>query len=265
MFGRWSSLALLVVAVMRATTAGAQQFGYAPGTTRYRMVVKSNGTSETNGASRPIGLDAQQRLTLTLTQRSRDTLALSIVLDSAAIVVPAVGPIDASSALGLTVTAMLSPRGEIYSRSLPDSTGREAFMSVAEEMARFLPVLPAALRPGLTWTDTTRESVTQLGVPIMRTRVATYTVAGDTTIAEERAWKIERRASTLLEGSGVSMKTPIVFRGSSIGTGAYYLGHSGRYLGALLREEVKSKVTLASLNQDVVGTQTQTTSITLVR
>ena len=162
------------------------------------------------------------------------------------------------------MTAVLSPRGQVYSRVLPDLTGREAFVSVAEEMARFLPIVPRSPYIGLAWSDTTRDPVPQLGIPITRTRITEYRVAADTMIAGERAWRIERHASTLMEGAG-EMGTPIVFQGTSVGTGAYYIGQSGRYLGADLREEVKSKATLSALSQDVVGAQTQTTTITLMK
>ena len=257
-------VASLALTLTIARELPAQEFGYVAGTASYRMVVKSSGMSETKGVSRPISLDARQRLTLTISQRAKDTIALAIVLDSAAISAPELGLNDASKALGMRVTAMLSPRGRVYSRALPDLKGREAFVSVAEEMARFLPIVPGAPHLGLAWSDTTRDPVPQLGIPIIRTRVTDYRIAADTIIAGERAWRIERRAHTMMEGAG-EMGTPIVFQGTSVGTGAYFVSQSGRYLGADLREEVKSKATLSALNQDVVGEQTQTTTITLVR
>ena len=253
---------LLLVSI--ASSLPGQEFTYAPGTSSYRMIVKTSGTSETKGVSRPISLDARQTLTLTISHRAKDTIALAIVLDSAAVAAPELGLSDTSKALGMRVTAMLSPRGQVYSRVLPNLTGREAFVTVAEEMARFLPILPRAPYLGLTWSDTTRDPVPQLGIPITRTRITDYRVTADTVIAGERAWCIERRAQTLMEGAG-EMGTPIVFRGTSVGTGAYYIGHTGRYLGAELREQVKSKATLSALGQDVVGEQTQTTRITLLR
>lgn len=257
-------LSTIVFSLTLARALAGQEFSYTPGTASYRMIVKSSGTSETKGVTRPISLDARQTLTLTISSYSKDTLALSIVLDSAAVSAPQLGLTDASSALGMKVSAMLSPRGEVYSRVLPNLTGREAFVTVAEEMARFLPVVPRRPHVGLAWSDTTRDPVPQLGVPIMRSRITDYRVVSDTVIAGEPAWRIERRAQTVMEGSG-AMGTPIVFQGTSVGTGAYFIAHSGRYLGADLREEVKSKATLSALSQDVVGEQTQTTVITLVR
>lgn len=245
---------------------GAQGFAYVPGTSIYRMVVKSTGTSEAQGGKRDLGLDADERLTLTISGLARDTLALSVVLDSAAIRSSALGPVDASSAVGLTVRALISPTGRVYSRELPALVGREAFAQVAEEMARFLPALPESLHVGLTWRDSLAEPVAQLGILVTRTRVTNYRVAGDTTFAgRSDAWRIERRTRTTMSGSGSSMGTPVVFEGSSAGTGAYYVSRAGRYLGAELKEEVRSRVTLATLGQEVLGNQTQTASITLVR
>ena len=272
MQGRTFTLVLGIAHALSAHTwvravreVGAQEFAYAPGTATYRMVVKSAGTSDAQGTKHDIGLDAEQRLTLTIAARTRDTIALAIVLDSATIKTVALGTLDARPALGLRVTAMLTPQGKVYSRQLPDMKGREAFTAVAEEMARFLPALPATLSVGATWRDTTREPVEQMGIPITRTRITDYRVAADTILDGERTWRIARTAHTLMQGSGTTMGAPVVFESNSIGTGAYYLSRSGRYLGAELKEEVKSKVTLTALNQDVLGTQTQTAVITLVR
>jgi hypothetical protein len=258
------TLASILLASLASGVAAAQTFSYAPGTTSYRMVVKSSGTSETRGLSRAISLDAQQRLTLTIVRRAPDTLALAIVLDSATITAPELGIRDVRGGFDMTVTALLAPYGRLYTRALPDLAGREALAAVAEEMARFLPIIPAAPRLGLAWSDTTRDSVPQLGLSIARTRITEYAVIADTTIGGERAWRVDRRARTSMEGSA-SMGTPIAFQGQSLGTGAYFVGHSGRYLGATLHEQVTSRATLTALNQDVVGSQTQTTTITLLK
>ena len=258
-----SRLPLAAIAIIAPFMLEGQTFSYVPVTSSYVMVVKSNGTSEVAGRKRDVALDARQRLTLTLASRAPDTLALTIVLDSAVISAPSFGVVDAAPAIGLTVTALLSPRGEIYSRALPDLTGREAFMPVAEEMARFLPVMPRALRAGLSWSDTTKDTVSQLGIPIARTRITDYAVYGDTTLAGERAWRIDRRARATFDGTGASMGAPVVFLGTATGTGAYFISRSGRYLGADLREDVQSRVTLSTLGQEIVGSQVQTTSIRL--
>ena len=262
--GRQGSLILTLLAAV-PVTAIAQDFAYSPGTTHYRLTVKSSGISEVQGKKREVGLDAEQRMTLRLVPRGRDTLALSITLDSARIEAPAMGPLDASPAMGMQVNAVLSPLGRVYSRELPNLRGRDAFTLVAEEMARFLPILPAFLRPGLTWSDTLTEPVNQMGIAITRTRIANFRVLSDTIIDGERAWRVQRNASTTMSGTGTAMGTPMSYEGNSVGTGMLFLSQGGRYLGADLQEEVKSKVTLSAMKQEILGTQTQTTTVTLLR
>jgi hypothetical protein len=256
---------MLVVGSGVSTRMQAQDFAYSPGTSRYRMVVKSSGVSEVQGAKREVGLDAEERMTLTLIPRGRDTLALSITLDSARVVAPNMGTVDATPAVGMQVSAVLSSLGRVYSRELPNMRGREAFTLVAEEMARFLPMLPASLRIGLSWTDTLSEPVNQLGIAITRTRITSYRVLGDTALDGERAWRVQRSALTSMVGEGTAMGTPMSYEGTSVGTGMLFLSQSGRYLGADLQEEVKSKVTLAAMKQEILGTQTQKTTVTLLR
>ncbi|HKO14865.1 MAG TPA: hypothetical protein VJU87_01445 [Gemmatimonadaceae bacterium] len=245
--------------------AQVQGFSYAPGTATYRMVVRSTGTSEATGVKRELGMNAQELVTLVVTPHSLDTLALTIRLDSASVSSPAVGAIDPSPAIGMKVSAMLSPQGRIYSKQLPDMSGREAFVPVANEMARFLPIVPAELHTGLVWSDTITEPVTQMGVEIKQTRITDYRVAGDTSFAGERAWRIDRVARVTLSGAGSAMGTPLTFDGTATGSGMLFISHAGRYLGADLTDEVKSRVSIASLGREIVGSQTQVTQITLLR
>jgi hypothetical protein len=261
---RQPCLALVLLTAIGAV-GQAQDFAYSPGTAHYRLTVKSTGVSEVQGTKREVGMDAEQRMTLTLIPRGRDTLALSITLDSAHIVAPMIGTVDASAAVGMQVNAVLSSLGRVYSRELPNLRGREAFTLVAEEMARFLPILPAMLRVGLTWSDTLSEPVNQMGIAISRTRITSFRVLGDTVIDGERAWRVQRNAQTTMTGTGTAMGTPMSYEGASVGTGTLFLSQGGRYLGADLQEEVKSKVTLAAMKQEILGTQTQTTTVTLLR
>jgi hypothetical protein len=262
---------LLPTAVGLALLAGcaaigqAQDFAYLPGTAHYRLTIKSTGGWEAQGTKREVGLDAEQQMTLKLVPRGRDTLALSITLDSARIVAPMMAGVDASPAVGMQVNAVLSSLGRVYSRELPNLRGREAFALVAEEMARFLPILPPVLRPGLTWSDTLSDPVSQMGIAITRTRVTNFRVLGDTVMDGERVWRVQRNAQTTMTGNGTAMGTPMSFEGASTGTGTLFLSQGGRYLGADLQEEVKSKVTLTTMKQEILGSQTQTTKVTLLR
>lgn len=245
--------------------AGAQKFEYAAGTTQYRIVTSGTGFAEQMGQRQDVNFDTQQRLTLTLAKHAKDSLDLTMTLDSLTGRAPNGMPIDPGNAAGLKVTGVISPAGHVYSRQIPNDPSREMLRQAAEEMARFLPAVPGTIKPGLTWTDTNATPVKQMGMEISRTVITTYKVIGDTTVDGEKSWRIDRAATTTLSGSGSAMGQPLTLEGSAVGSGMIFVSPKGLYLGGELKDEVKSKVTLVAQGMDVNSSQTQITRISRVK
>lgn len=254
-----ASLSIALVVVPQLATA--QRLEYAPGTTRYAINTNATGYAEQMGQRQDVNFDTEQRVTLTIARHSKDTLDLTMTLDSLAGRMPNGMPIDGSAARGLKVIGALSPMGRIYSKRIASDSAPEALRQSAEEMIRFLPVLPGDLKVGTTWTDTTATPVKQMGLEINRQIVTTYKVLGDTTYDGEKSWRIDRAATVTLSGSGTTMGQQVTLVGGSTGSGTYYLSAKGTLLGADLKDEVKSKVTLVAAGMDVTSNQTQTTKI----
>lgn len=246
-------------------TIYAQDFAYAAGTAKYRIDFKSTGTSETKGLRRHVGLDAVEHVTATLTARAKDTLALSLTIDSAQITSSATGEFDVRPMLGVAVKALLAPTGRVYSREPLGLPAQEVFAAAGRALVRFFPELPARVQPGITWQDTTADSVTQMGVLIRRTFVNDYKVVSDTLVGSDGAWLLERHAQTTLSGSGTAMGSSLVLEGSGKGSGTVLVSKSGRFLLSEFTEELTSRLTIASSGQEVAGSQRQRTVTTLLR
>jgi len=262
MFARPLFPASLGVALALAPQlATAQRLEYATGTTHYDITTNATGFAEQMGQRQDVNFDTEQRVTLTIARHSKDTLDLTMTLDSLSGRMPNGMPIDGAAARGLKVVGALSPVGRIYSKRIASDSAPEAMRQSAEEMIRFLPVLPPDLKVGTTWADTNTAPVKQMGLEINRKVVTTYKVLGDTTYEGEKSWRIDRAATVTLSGSGTTMGQPVTLDGGATGSGTYYLSTKGTLLGATLKDEVKSKVTLTAAGVDVTSNQTQTTKI----
>ena len=69
------------------------------------------------------------------------------------------------------------------------------------------------------------------GAEVTRSAVAIYTVAGDTMLAGEKAWRINVASKAKITGKGQQMGTDYTINGGSVGTGTAYVSSKGIYLG----------------------------------
>ena len=259
------SLVLCTVVVLGARAVEGQQFQYAPGTSQYRLTAVNKLTQEAQGQKVEQEVTSEQKLTVVLGRRSRDTLSFAMTLDSAKVQTSAGPGPDLSALIGLKVTGALSPFGLVYLTKAPEGTTSEMAGPVADEMSRFLPRLRPALAIGTTWTDTTAGKVNQMGISLDRTVISTSKVVGDTTYQGERAWKIDRTTKTTFAGTGTSEGQPLTMEGSSKGTDNIFVARNGIYLGGLMNNAATIKVTLVANGMEVGVTQNQNTTITRVK
>lgn len=259
------SLVFAAVAVLAAVPVGAQQFQYAPGTSQYRLTAINKLTQEAQGQKVEQEVTSEQKLTVVLGRRSRDTLSFAMTLDSAKVQTSAGPAPDLSALLGLKVTGALSPIGLVYVIKPPEGPASEMSGPLADELSRFLPRLRPALAVGATWTDTTSGKVNQMGLSLDRTVITTSKVVGDTTYQGERAWKIDRTTQTAFAGTGTSQGQPLTMEGTSKGSDNIFVARNGIYLGGLMNNAATIKVTLVANGIEVGLTQSQNTTITRVK
>ena len=184
----------LALALATPLALSAQGFSYAAGTGQYRITSSMKGAQEAMGQRQEMETSSNQLVTIAITKSGRDTLTVTTTLDSIQVVgVMGMTPPGLDKLVGTKVTAKVAPTGQLYAvttaapDSLPDA------QSLTHEMSNVLPKVRANLGAGVSWTDTTTRKVNQGGVEIDRKVVATYTVAGDTTVGGQRALKIDRR------------------------------------------------------------------------
>lgn len=260
--------AIAACLLLAAASAGAQEsrLWYTPGTARYKVTMSTSTTQEMQGQKQEFSLNSEQKLSVTVGKASQDSLPLSIVLDSIVQQTTAPGAPDVSKLIGMKLDGMMSPQGRIYSSTVKTVDGAEAMSQASEGMKRFLPRLPALIKPGLTWADTTEATMpTGNGAQLTRNAIVTYTVSGDTTIAGEKTWKIAMDSKAKITGKGNQMGADFTIDGGSAGKGMTYVAPNGWFVGLDASENQDLMVTVEAAGMMIPVTTTTRTRIERLR
>jgi len=265
MFGRPSHL-LLALALAVPATAIAQGFEYAPSTGQYRISSKTKGAQEAMGQKQEFESSNDQLLTVTVARQAKDTLNVTLVIDS----VKAVGPMGMTppgldKLIGVKIAAKLAPYGAVYSAVGPTDDSIPQGTQITDEMSRFLPRIRAKLASGATWTDTTVGKVKQAGIDVDRRVVAKFTVIGDTTVSGEKSWKIARETTTSLSGSGTSQGQPMTMEGTANGKATILVSQKGVFVGSSNEDQANIKIVLAANGMEIGVTTTANTKVEKVK
>ena len=95
--------------------------------------------------------------------------------------------------------------------------------------------------------------------------VTTFTVDGDTTIAGQASWKIQRTDSTSMSGSGNTPNGAVTMEGISKGTGHVFVTPKGVFLGGQGSEEAQLRFVMAANGMEIGITQNATTRIEKIK
>jgi hypothetical protein len=251
---RW--LTLLVVAV----PAGAQTFAYTPGTQRYRIEIATQNQRDQNGGRAPAEFNytTTQVVTVQLTRQSRDTLAVTVTIDSINQESGFDAPKqDLSWAKGAKLTGRVSPTGEVYSFA-PPADADANMRGLYSGFRYFLPALRASVAAGSSWTDTSKDRSGKRGPfdSVSTQRVVTSKVTGDTTFAGQRAWRIERSGSIVLSGQGVEGGKGLRVAGDGTIRGVQYVSVAGVYLGSKVTQIMRLVESFQDTGDGPASTQT---------
>ena len=244
------SLALFLAAPIVAGPLGAQGLEYAAGTNKYRVSTTTKGTQTSPGGSQSFEVGIKEQVTVNTMRHAKDTVMATMTLDSIALTSTG-GPVpDASKLVGARWVSLVSPTGKFYSTQAPAVTDPQ-LGQIVEGVARFLPNYRGSLAQGSTWSDTTTGKVNQGGMEVDRTSISNFKVAGDTTIAGEKAVKIERVTSVKAGGMGSMQGTPVTMETTGNSNGALYVSPKGVYLGSQSTDDVNVKITIISQNAEI--------------
>lgn len=261
------SRALAAALLLGLPVAGAAQtFEYSASSGQYRLTSSTKGSQEAMGQKQEFESTNSQLLSVTLARSAKDTVTMTVVLDS----IQAVGPMGMTppgldKLLGMTVSAKLSPFGAVYSTVGPKDTTIANAAQITEEMSRFLPRIRGKLAAGSSWTDTTSGKVNQNGLDIERQVVAKYTVVGDTSVGGDKAWKVARETITSLTGSGAPQGQAMTMEGQANGKGTLVLSSRGVFLGSNSEDQANIKITLAGNAMEIGVVTTANTKIEKVK
>jgi hypothetical protein len=235
--------------------ADGQSMTYAPGTRHYELTAELHQKATTPGSVQEMTAKSAQHVTVTLTQRA-DTMDFTIVVDSVSFesTPPLTRPMD--TARGRTAKGAMSPRGKLYRLAGADSLSN----AVALTFGSFFPQLPSSTEIGHAWTDTTITQLQPNGSDFGKVvTISTSRIAGDTTIAGVRAWKIER----VSDGSGGGVRSEaagdMVMQAVLKVRSTMYVGMNGIYLGSAATSTSNITMTVAAVGLSVPLVQELTT------
>jgi hypothetical protein len=220
---------------MAATVAIAGIVGWkAPPTTaakRYRLDLKTTqvidlkalGQTEQRQAFGSTGF-----LSVSLADTT-DGKTISIVLDSlkpdSASPVPAEA---AKAAAGTTWHGVVGSNGRIT--GLKASNDNPVASTMTGLLREFLPPVPTGVAPGKAWTDTT-ENADNVANGSMAVRTITNFQSSSETYGGVKAVKIASASSSSFSGTQETGGGSAAIEGTGTGTGVWYIGPDGTYLG----------------------------------
>jgi hypothetical protein len=151
----------------------------------------------------------------------------------------------------------------VYSTKGPD--GDALLGQISEGLSRFLPSYRRDLRTGLTWSDSTTGKVDQQGLQVDRTIIADYTVAGDTTVDGEKAFKVLRHTTTKAAGTGAPNGSSVSLQSSTSSDARFVLTPRGVYLGSASNDDIDLKLTIVAQGAEINVKQKAVQTVQKVR
>lgn len=246
--------------VLAAAPAGAQSFAYTPGTQRYRIEIVTENQRDQNGGRAPAEFDytTTQIVTVNLTRRSRDTLALTVMIDS----ISQSSALDAPKqklawAQGVKLTGTVSPSGQIYAFEAPANANANV-RGLYDGFRYFLPAMHGPVASGAAWVDTSNQRTGRRGMfdSVSTRTIETSKVSGDTTYAGKQAWRIERNASIELHGQGSEAGKVLKVIGDGTIRGVQYVSATGVYLGSKVTQVMRLVESFPDTGDGPASTQT---------
>lgn len=255
--------ALLLLAPLVAAPLRAQGVEYAAGTTKYRLMTSTKGSQSSPMGNQDFQIDARQQLTVNIAKQTKDTMVATVTLDSLS-VKSAQGAPDLSRLLGSKFVSYISPTGRVYSTKAAEGTD-PMLAQVTESVARFLPSYRRDMKQGMTWSDTVSGKVSQQGLEVDRTIVSNYKVIGDTAIAGEKAFKVERASTVKAAGSGSTQGTPISLESATTSNAVFFMTPKGQYLGGRQNDDIAVKITILAQNAEITIKQLAESKIEAIK
>jgi hypothetical protein len=236
-------------------------------TTKYRIDTKSQSTIDLSAFGQPaqeqnVGLISWVAVTLTDTTGGR---VLNVVVDS--LKYDGTVPIEAAaldSVKGATLHGLVEPSGRIKDLTA-NPRGSLVLAQIHGVMNGFFPRMKDRVKAGESWTDTTEVANTTGGANTKIKMQTSYAASGSEMVSGVRATKITSTYTSTVTGTMENpMSGTMEVEGTGTGTGTYYVGPDGRYLGGSSTTNVDQKLKMAMAPAPIPVKTVQTLTVTLI-
>lgn len=245
--------------------AAASQFAYTPGTNQYRLTSNMKMSQEMMGQKQEAEVSSNELVTVAVAPKGKDSLSFTFTIDSANVTSTApTGTPDASKRIGAKVSGIMSSLGKVYTFDAPttDDQGGASFQGYK---TFFVKVPNGQLKAGMSWTDTTENKNSANGLDITAQTITTSTIVGDSMVAGQKVWKVQRVSNTTLTGSGNQGGQAMVLEGKGVGNATELLTPRGLYVGSEGTTNVDMTVSVPGVGMTIPVTQHVTAKVEMVK
>jgi hypothetical protein len=146
----------------------------------------------------------------------------------------------ADSAKGSRWHAVVSPQGKIS--GLTAGTKTTAGGQFESVLSGFFPRVKTGAKPGDAWTDTLDYASDQGPATFTMRTVTNYTAPGTEARGGVKALKVQAAYSAARTGTVHNPQGEMNIEGNGTGTGTYYVGTDGRFLGGESKDSTNLSV-----------------------
>lgn len=249
-----------------ALAAGALVAAYPPldtTTAKYRIEQSLQQELDATGVGGPkqsVDASTTTFITVTLVDTTGGR-AMTIVVDSmAADGGSPIPPAALDSARGATYHGLVSPTGSISNFKPAQPSVASAQLEAV--LGRFYPRMKAGVEVGDGWSDTTETTSTITGGTVKTRTLTTYEAAGNEVRDGTRSLRINAAFKASVAGTQETPGGTADIQGTGTGSGTYYIGADGRYLGGTTTQTSSLSVAGAFAPAPIPVSIKQTTTIT---
>ena len=238
----------------------------APSTTKYRIdqsLSQEIDATAAGGAKQKISFTTRSFVTVTLAD-SAGGKSIRVVVDS----------IRGDSATPIPAPVLDSARGSVF-RGFIDKSGRptglepaggsSAGAQIQGLLSDFLPWVKPGLKVGDSWADTTSKTNGTGADSVTVQRVSAYRAAAGETHASRKAVRVTQDYTSSVAGTQPTPNGPAHIEGTGRGTGFYFVGTDGRYLGGSWQQQSSLMISGSFATQPLPITISQKTTVSTLK
>ncbi len=255
---------LLRVVALAAVASGSLVM--APSTTKYRIeqsLSQELDATAAGGAKQKVAFSTISFVTVTLAD-SAGGRSIRVVVDS----------IRGDSATPIPSTVLDSARGSVFGGFIEKSgrpTGLQpvgsspAAAQIQGLLSDFFPWTRSGLKVGQSWADTTSKTNGTGADSVTVRRVSAYKATAGESRESRKAVRVTQQFTSSVAGTQPTPNGPARIEGTGRGTGSYFVGTDGRYLGGSWQQQSSLTISGSFATQPLPITLSQKTTVSTLK